>query len=168
MARQGPCGGQGAALAGSGRLGLGGVIGRLQAQYRRSDAGALCCDIYLGIFHDEGRGLNSAIFVQEFNPGCPSPLPRPLWHLQLALWHANIARAPPLIQLTRDLLGRRESGPQRTGAGFDPARRRTPEIEARKISETGRFSLAPAWCRQLHPGKFWGLQARIFRASERY
>jgi hypothetical protein len=67
----------------------------------------------------------------------------------------------------RDLLGRKGSGSRRTGAGSDPARRRTPEIEARKINETHRFSLAPAWCRQLHPGKFWGLQVRIFRASKR-
>lgn len=96
-----------------------------------------------------------------------SSFPGPVWHLQLAPGHANLAQAAPLIQLTRDLLDRKGSGARRTGAGSDPACRRTPEIEARKINEPHRFSLAPAWCWQLHPGKFWGLQARTFLASER-
>lgn len=123
--------------------------------------------IYLGIFNDEVRGLNTANFVQEFNPGRLSPFPRPLRHLQLALGHANLAQAAPLNQLTPGFLDRKGSGPRRTVAGSDPARSCTPEIEARKINETHRSSLAPVWCRQLHPGKFRGLQARSFRASKR-
>jgi len=121
----------------------------------------------IGIFNDEGRRLNTVVFVQEFNPGRPIPFPRPLRRLQVAPGHANIAQAAPLIQLTPGFLDRKGSGARRTGAGSEPARRRTPEIEARKINETHRFSLARAWCRQLHPGRFWGLQARIFRASKR-
>jgi hypothetical protein len=105
--------------------------------------------------------------MQGFNPGRLSPLPRPLWHLQPVPGHANIAQAPPLIQLTRDLLDQKGSGARRTGAGFGPACGHTLKIEVRKINETHRFSLAAAWCWQLHPGKFWDLQARIFRASKR-